>query len=258
MVCFETKNEANAAIQDLNETTRYIAKEYEHKKQRINIDNQDKIHTNTAKEKEQKSNLLNTVTTEHIAQTTQSTNRSEQNKEQRVNNIITTRMSKVRTTGCREQERVITDQLCYGCGSKERKIQKCNKKNNIFVTNNERRKMKDEEMRGIMEEYGEVKSLKLRYHPNNTRNEVMICFSTEEEAQLAITEINTYEGWRAELYKPIRKSRELEAETKKPRNSNKEHERRKNNESSTKQVELSYLKEEIKYIKRTLDILLKR
>ena len=28
-----------------------LAKEYEPKKQRINIDNQDKIHTNTAKEK---------------------------------------------------------------------------------------------------------------------------------------------------------------------------------------------------------------
>ena len=76
MVCFETKKEANAA----NETTRYIAKEYEHKKQRINIDNQNKIHTSTAKEKEQKSNLLNTVTTEDKAETTQSTNRSKQNR----------------------------------------------------------------------------------------------------------------------------------------------------------------------------------
>ena len=47
-------------------------------------------------------------------------------------------------------------------------------------------------------------------------------------------------------------------ETKKPDNSNKEHEQRKNNESSTKQVELSYLKEEIKDIKRTIDMLLKR
>ena len=64
-------------------------------------------------------------------------------------------------------------------------------------------------MRGIMEEYGEVKSIKLRFHPNNTRNEA-ICFSTEEEAQLAIAEINTYKRWRAELYKPIRKSREFE------------------------------------------------
>ena len=33
-------------------------------------------------------------------------------------------------------------------------------------------------MRGMMEEYGEVKSLKLRSHPNNTTNEAIICFST--------------------------------------------------------------------------------
>ena len=90
------------------------------------------------------------------------------------------------------------------------KIQKCNKKNNIFVTNNERQNMKEEEIRGIMEKNGKVKSLKLRFHPNNTRNEALICFCTEEAAQLATTEINTYGGWRAELYKPTKKSREFE------------------------------------------------
>ena len=111
MVCFETKEEANIAIQDLNETTRY-----EPKKQRINVNSQDKTHTITAKEKEQKRNRLNTVTTEHITQTTQSTNRSEQNKEKRVNNITSTRVCKARTTGGREQERVITDQLCRNMG----------------------------------------------------------------------------------------------------------------------------------------------
>ena len=144
MVCFETKEEANIAIQDLNETTRY-----EPKKQRINVNSQDKTHTITAKEKEQKRNRLNTVTTEHMTQTTQSTNRSEQNKEKRVNKITSTRMGKARATGSREQERVITDQLCYGCGSKEHKIQKCNKKSNIFVTSSERHKIKEEEMRGM-------------------------------------------------------------------------------------------------------------
>ena len=36
-------------------------------------------------------------------------------------------------------------------------------------------------MRGIMEEYGEVKSLKLRFHPNNARNEAMICFSSKNK-----------------------------------------------------------------------------
>ena len=64
------------------------------------------------------SNLLNTATTEHTAQTTQSTNGLEQKKEQRVNNITSTRMGRTRAAGCREQERVITDQLSYGCGSK--------------------------------------------------------------------------------------------------------------------------------------------
>ena len=62
----------------------------------------------------------------------------------------------------------------------------------LFVTNSEQCKIK-EEKRGIMEEYGEVKSLKLRFHSNNTRNQA-ICFSTIEEAQLAITEINIYKG----------------------------------------------------------------
>ena len=61
------------------------------------------------------------------------------------------------------------------------------------------------------EEYGEVKSLKLRFHPENTRNEAM-CFSTEELA--IITVIKTYGRWKAELYRPIRESRELEAKIK--------------------------------------------
>ena len=163
MVRFETKKDANVAIQDLNETTRYIAKEYESKKQRIGINSQDETHTIAAKEDEQNRNLLNTVTTDLIAQTTQSTNRSEQNKEQRVNNITSTKMGKARTTGCGEQESVIADQLYYGCVSKEHKIQKCNNESNIFVKNSERCKIIKEEMRRIMEEYGEVKSSQLRF-----------------------------------------------------------------------------------------------
>ena len=39
------------------------------KKERNNIDNQDKINSKRAKEKERKSSQLKTVTAEHIAQT---------------------------------------------------------------------------------------------------------------------------------------------------------------------------------------------
>ena len=50
-VLWNREEEANIAIQDLNETTRYIAKEYEPKKETININSQDKTDTITAKEK---------------------------------------------------------------------------------------------------------------------------------------------------------------------------------------------------------------
>ena len=60
MACFETKQEANATIQDLNETTRYIAKEYKRVK---SLKSKEKIRV---KETEQKSNPLNAVTTENI------------------------------------------------------------------------------------------------------------------------------------------------------------------------------------------------
>ena len=40
-----------------------------------------------------------------------------------------------------------------------------------------------------MVEYCEVKSLNLKFHPSNTRNEAMICLATEKEVQLTIIEI---------------------------------------------------------------------
>ena len=67
MVCFETKEEANPAIQDLNETTRYVDKEYK----RFKSQESKKQRKNQSEGKEQKSNKLNAVTTENIAQTTQ-------------------------------------------------------------------------------------------------------------------------------------------------------------------------------------------
>ena len=73
----------------------------------------------------------------NTAQTTQSTNRSEQNKEQEVSNIATTKMGKARTTGCREQERAITDQLCYDMDQRNLKCENVTRRI-TFVTNSER------------------------------------------------------------------------------------------------------------------------
>ena len=40
----------------------------------------------------------------------------------------------------------------------------------------------------------------------------IICFSPEEEPQLAIKKFDAYEGWKTELYKPFMESREFEIE----------------------------------------------
>ena len=45
MVCYKTKEEANIAIQDLNEKTRYVAKESEPKKQRTKKKKKNKRET---------------------------------------------------------------------------------------------------------------------------------------------------------------------------------------------------------------------
>ena len=180
MVCLITKVETNRAIQK-PQWNNQIHRQGKQATKTKKFWQTRKKSRQQNKRKKQKSNQLNTVSTEHIAQTTQSTNKSEENKEQRANNTITTRTDKWRTTGCREQERRITDPLCYGCGSKEHKIKKM---------------WKEKEDIWRIWIYGEVKRLKLRLHQNNTRNEAIIRFSNEEEARLAITEINTYKEWK--------------------------------------------------------------
>ena len=120
---------------------------------------------------------------------------------------------------------MITYQLCYGFGSKEHKIPNCNKKNNIFITINE------EELRQTIEEYGGIKNVKLRFHTNNARSEAMICFSTEKQEQKPTP---TKDGKQnCTKQSGSQENCDIEKiETKKPHNSN---------ESSIKQVELSYL-----------------
>ena len=52
-----------------------------------------------------------------------------------------------------------------------------------------------------MEEYEKVQSIKRRKSSyGSSFNESMICYNDEQEAETAITEINKYRGWTAELY----------------------------------------------------------
>ena len=50
-----------------------------------------------------------------------------------------------------------------------------------------------------MDEYGTVKSIKIKEVQTGQKKQAMVCFSKESEAQEAITEIKWYEGWNAEV-----------------------------------------------------------
>ena len=52
-----------------------------------------------------------------------------------------------------------------------------------------------------MEEYGIVKSIKIKEAQTGQKKQAMVCYSKEREAQEAITEIKGYEGWNAEVYR---------------------------------------------------------
>ena len=50
-----------------------------------------------------------------------------------------------------------------------------------------------------MDEYGTLKSIKIKEVQTGQKKQAMVCFSKESESQEAITEIKWYEGWNAEV-----------------------------------------------------------
>ena len=54
-----------------------------------------------------------------------------------------------------------------------------------------------------IQEYGIVKSIKIKELQIGQKKQVMVCFSKERETQEAITEIKRYEGWNVEVYRNV-------------------------------------------------------
>ena len=52
-----------------------------------------------------------------------------------------------------------------------------------------------------MEEYGTVKSIRIKEVEKGQKKQARVCFSKKREAQEAITYIKCYEDWNAEIYR---------------------------------------------------------
>ena len=99
------------------------------------------------------------------------------------------------------QSEITDERTCYACGTKGHKIKDCQSKVNIFITFKEN--LNSEELKRIIEEYGTVKSIKIKEVQTEQKKQAMACFSKKREVQEAITEIKGYKGWNAEVCRNV-------------------------------------------------------
>ena len=170
MVCFETKEQANTALQELKEQERYTVKEYK---------------TRQSKE--------STENAQHPPKDIQKTAESPYQPNNNIEGVDNSKRNK----------------QCYSCNSDDHQIKDCQRKTNILVRHRENRIITEEEMNEIMAQYGEVKRIKSReenytsiYHES-----MMVCFATEEEAERAIHEVKQQDKWDAQHYQKRRTER---------------------------------------------------
>ena len=76
------------------------------------------------------------------------------------------------------QSGIKDERTCYTCGTKEHKIKDCESKLNIFITFKEN--LSSEELKRIMEQYGIVKSIKIKKVQTGQKKQAMVCFSKKE------------------------------------------------------------------------------
>ena len=78
------------------------------------------------------------------------------------------------------QSGIKDERTCYAYSTKGHKIKDCQNKLNIFITFKEN--LSSKELKRIMEEYGTVKSIKIKEVQTGQKKQAMICFSKEREA----------------------------------------------------------------------------
>ena len=98
-----------------------------------------------------------------------------------------------------EEKQLQETKICYACGSREHLIRSCKNNTNLFATNEEWPDISEEELKYYLEEYGKVNSMQTRRNRYSGRNEALVCYRTGEEAEIALADINMYQGWTAEL-----------------------------------------------------------
>ena len=77
----------------------------------------------------------------------------------------------------------------HACGLKDHKIKECQKKQNIYIVNLKKTVKSKLEIQEKMQQHGNIKSIKVRRDRHGYGiNEAMLCYTTQKEAEEAITQ----------------------------------------------------------------------
>ena len=93
------------------------------------------------------------------------------------------------------------EKLCHACVSEY-----CESKRNICIIDLKRNQIIEHKLRKELENYGELKSMRVRQNKHGRKGNIeMVCLATEEQAKLAINMLNKTTQYEANEEKHINK-----------------------------------------------------
>ena len=237
LICFETKEEAQRAIAGINQYPGWKASlSYSRHKTHENREEGQSDTNNLTEEKNSKK-----IKTYH--------QRHKDNNEEIIviHNIETKEME------------------CHSFGSKYHKIRECQTKQNIYIVNLKKRLRSKLEIQEEMQQYENIKSIKVRRDRYGYEiNKLMVYYTTQKEAEKAVSQINKGTVWHAEIYQNRYKEINEDRNKKINENNNGESKRNKaNNERKNHQIrkridkwqeKMDVLKSDISLIKEYIKI----
>ena len=173
LICFDTKEEAQRAIADINQYPEWRASLY-YSRYKIQ-ENQEKAPSDTNNSAEKKNRK-----------------KIQTNYKKHDNNIE--EIIVIHNIDANEME-------CHACGLKGHKIKECQTKQNIYIVGLKKTVKSKLEIQEEMQKHGNIKSIKVRRDRHGYEiNEAMLCYTTHKETEEAITQINKGTKWHAEIY----------------------------------------------------------
>ena len=103
-----------------------------------------------------------------------------------------------------------------------------------------------------MEEYGTVKSIKIKEVQTGQKKQAMVCFLKERAAQEAITEMKGYEGWNAAVYRNVYNNNSTGKISSRYEDKQEHNTNRKNKKEGDLEKELEKMRNDIKEVEKAI------